>query len=218
MVRASSWWSRPWTLLFGLSVGLLLPATAAADKVSDAMAECRGKAEGDACAVAGRKGACVARSFERPSGMSKRWIECSPGAKPDRKKKERKIDAAGPVGVLPSVGSVEDEVEDAVDSPEAPAAGAVEPAVPPAEQGQDSPLRAEAAEAPVTESSELKAPAVGAPPAEGPPAEPAPKDDALAGASAESERGGCRTVQDASNLEPTLLGLLLVAWRRRKRN
>jgi hypothetical protein len=177
------------------------------------MAECRGKAEGDACAVAGRKGACVARSFERPSGMSKRWIECSPGAKPDRKKKARKIDAAGPVGVLPSVGSVETSVED-----DSAGAEAVEPAVSPADRGQDSQLRAEAAEAAVTESSELKAPAVGAPPAEGPPAELAPKDDALAAGSAESERGGCRMVQGASNLEPTLLGLLLFAWRRRERD
>lgn len=211
MERACSRWSRPWTLLFGLSVGLLLPGRAAADKVSDAMAECRGKEEGEACAVAGRKGACIARSLERPSGLSKRWIECSPGAKPDRKKKERKIDAAGPVGVLPSVGSVEDEVE----LPAASAAGAS-----PEDQGQDSPPRAEVAEAEAvaTESSELqRAPAVGAPPAEDPPAEPAPKDDARAGASAENERGGCRTVQGAPDLEPALVGLLLFAWRRRTR-
>ena len=89
-------------------VGLvaLAPSPALADKVSDAMAECQGRAEGDACAVAGRAGACISRSLERANGMSKRWIECAPGKAPKRAAKVRKIDSAGPTAVLPAAGAI----------------------------------------------------------------------------------------------------------------
>ncbi len=193
----------------GFGVALLIPAEATADKVSNAMAECQGKTPGEACALAGRKGACEARAFERPNGMSRRWVECSPGKKPDRKAKDQKIDAAGPVGVLPSVGSVEGDA----------------PVEPPA----NNTVRAET---PDPSRAKVEAPEAGAEPANPsaldkvepePEGSPSPTLDAEADRSAAPEspapetRGGCRLEVSELPLGLTLglAGLLLMAGRRR---
>ncbi len=208
--------SHPLLLLCGASVGLLAPAEAAADKVSNAMAECQGKVEGAACALAGRKGACVARSFERPNGMSKRWVECSPGAKPDRKAVEQRIDAAGPVGVLPSVGAVRDEREPTLETGDPLETGATRPS---RAKAEGSGARAEPpSEAPTRSApTPLQTEPQGTP--AGPPSAPpsADEDGSPAPANAETEtRGGCRLDASEPLLGPALAGLLLIAGRRRK--
>jgi len=92
----------------------LASGSARADKISDAMAECRGKIKGDACSLAGHAGACVSRSMERRNGMKKTWVECSPGKAATRKHNAREIKEAGRAGVLPSAKALDEETVEPV--------------------------------------------------------------------------------------------------------